>query len=61
MIDMKINCEFVPDLVHYTCYKYGLCSLCKIEKEKDKQFDSKDCPHCKKETKIMSGYFTTKK
>jgi hypothetical protein len=49
--NLAINFPFIPDFIQ--AYKLGLCSLCKIEKDIDKNFDNSQCPHCKKETKMM--------
>jgi hypothetical protein len=48
---LSINFPWVPDMIQ--AYKFGTCILCKAEKEKNNKFDSKDCPHCEKETKKM--------
>lgn len=53
-----INVGFIPDMVFWQAYKFGLCELCKIEKEIKKDFDNKNCIHCKKLDRICQGAFT---
>ncbi len=50
-----IKLSFVPDMVTWKAYKYGICELCEKEKKIDKDFDNTNCPHCKKLTLITMG------
>lgn len=52
---IMLSFPWVPDVVNYTAYKFGICELCEKKKLEDKKWDNSECPHCKGLTKIISG------
>ena len=48
---LAINFPWEPDMIQ--AYKFGLCVLCKEEKQKNEKFDNSKCPHCQKESRTM--------
>ena len=54
----KINFPWIPDMVHYTAYKFNLCVLCKEAKRKNEKVDNTNCPHFKGETRMMHVVYT---
>lgn len=58
---IELNLPFVPDMVQWHAYEFGLCDLCKVQKEMDESFDNSNCIHCKRLTKIVSAIFSHKK
>lgn len=55
--DNLLKFPWIPDMVTYTLYKFDLCYLCKVEKEKNGSFDNAGCIHCRNKTKMISGCY----
>lgn len=56
--NMKIPFPWVPDMIYYTAYKFGVCELCEKKKLENEKWDNSGCPHCKSLTKIIMGTFS---
>lgn len=56
-----LNFPFIPDMITYTAYQFGVCELCERELKFDEKFDNKECPDCQKKTKMVMGSYSPTK
>lgn len=47
-----ISFPWTPDFVEVHSFKYGICTLCEVKKNENKNWDNSTCIHCKSLTKF---------